>query len=330
MYRLLTLLLITCCISWTYGQDFHWTQFQRIPTQLNPARSGDFHGTARLSGIARTQSGSIANKGYNSYGFGIDIPAIKGFRKLDWVGVGLGFMTDQAGQLDFGTQSTAICLSYHFALDQKGRTYITLGAGMESYGRKLGNPGAAEWADNTTTVLTGIDPTQFNRASGYTGGIQLKTHLSDRTVWRIGGRYARIGKVRVNLIQPRRNLPGRLALHTDVEHQTGPKTKLTGALLWEDYGPANIMMIQGMNKWLLNEKQNITFSAGLGYRFGDAAQGLVAIGWGDIDLGIAYDMIFSSQAPEARPLGGLELALTYVLKIYPEPKVDPVIFCPRF
>ena len=173
--------------------------------------------------------------------------------------------------------------------------------------------------------------TDFKNATGYTGGILFSSQLNKRTHLRIGGKFGRIGKVRVGLGQTSNyEVPNRITIHGDLDMQTGPKTKIIPSFLFENYGTASALVLQGKGKYLLDAKKGIDLTGGLGYRFGDALEVLVGLGWGDIDVGIGYDLPVSGQASEAIPLGGLELAITYVMKLYKEPQVDPVIFCPRF
>ena len=315
-----------------FGQDIHWTQFDRAPLQLNPAQSGDFYGTARLTAIARTQSNSIANTGFFTYAFGIDAPIIKGLRDKDWVGVGLSFASDNSGELELGIRSQSFSGSYHYALDDKATSYLTLGLQIESYGRRIGNAQAAEFRDGTLLSIGGANPSpDFKSATGYGAGLQLTSKLDKRTTLRIGGKYNRIGRVRVELATaPIYQVPNRFTLHADLDRQVGPRTKILPAILYENYGSASVLVAQARGKYLLNAEKNIDVLGGLGYRFGDALEVLFGLGWGDFDFGIGYDLPVSGQASEAIPLGGLEFAVAYMVKIYKEPEVDPVIFCPRF
>ncbi len=318
------------------AQDIHWTLYDMAPLQLNPALTGNFYGTARLSGIARTQSNSIANTGFLTYGFGVDAPIIKGLRDNDWVGVGLSFVTDKAGQLEVGIQSQAFNGSYHYALNKKATSYLTIGVQVESYGRRIGNREAAEFRDESTNPLGppgggGNQGNSFESATGYAGGLVYSSQLNKRTRLRIGGKFARIGNVRVGLVNKQNyKVPNRITIHGDLDMQTGPRTKFMPSVLFENYGTASAFVLQGKGKYLLDAEKNLDLTGGLGYRFGDALQVLLGVGWGDVDVGIGYDLPVSGQASEAIPLGGLELAVTYILKIYKEPQVDPIIFCPRF
>lgn len=329
MQRLLPFLFLMFSTVSLFAQDIHWTQYDMAPLQLNPARSGDFYGTARLSAIARTQSNSIAESGFLTYAFGVDAPIVKGFRENDWIGVGLSFATDQAGSLDIGIKSQQFSGSYHYALNKKATSFLTLGLAAESYGRKLGNPEAAEFRDANSMALPMM--TDFQNATGYVAGLTYTSQINKRSRLQLGGKFARIGRVRVGLVSNGNyEVPNRITIHGNLEYQTGAKTKVIPSILYENYGTASAFVLQARGKQLLDAKKNIDASAGLGYRFGDALQVLVGLGWGDIDIGIGYDLPVSGQASEAIPLGGLELAITYIMKIYKEPQVDPVIFCPRF
>ncbi len=329
MQRLLPILFTIFSFLTVTGQDIHWTLYDMAPLQLNPALSGNFYGTARLSGIARTQSNSIANTGFLTFGFGVDAPIIKGLRDNDWVGVGLSFASDKSGSLEMGIQSQSFSGSYHYALNKKATSYLTLGVQVESYGRRIGNAEAAEFRTELMTPLETM--TDFKSATGYTGGLVFTSKLNKRSQLRIGGKFARIGRVRVGLGQSSNyEVPNRIAFHADLDHQTGPKTKIIPSILYENYGTASAFVAQAKGKYLLDAKKGLDIMGGLGYRFGDALEVLFGVGWGDIDVGIGYDLPVSGQSSEAIPLGGLELAITYVMKIYKEPQVDPIIFCPRF
>jgi hypothetical protein len=51
--------------------------------------------------------------------------------------------------------------------------------------------------------------------------------------------------------------------------------------------------------------------------------------FGDYRAGLAYDMPISSKTIATGPVGGFEICVSYLGKIYKKPKVKPVVFCPR-
>ena len=77
----------------TNAQDIHFTQFYLTPLNTNPAYTGAFEGTFRLSGIYRDQFAGVLNSNpFRTPSFGVDAPLIKGLGKRDWIGVGGVFL----------------------------------------------------------------------------------------------------------------------------------------------------------------------------------------------------------------------------------------------
>jgi type IX secretion system PorP/SprF family membrane protein len=302
------------------------------PLSINPAKAGNFYGTARIGGLARTQGNSIANKGYGSYAIYADAPIIKGFRDKDWVGVGFTIANDVAGELEQTFNYSLFGASYHFALDKRGSTYITVGFQSGTYGKKIANRDAASFADGNgiqSQEYTSIQD-NFNRGTEYAGGVEFRTELNDRTKFRVGARYGHIGKIRQSVAGGSYRLPARIGGHFEADYLLNSRVIISPSLLYEHFKPASQFVAQCKGRYLFDPEKKIEFSAGLGYRFGDAAQVLFGLGWDQIQVGIGYDLPVSAQSAEAIPLGGLEIAASYIIRIYKEPQVDPVIFCPRF
>ena len=115
------------------SQDAHWSLFEYAPLNTNPALTGAFYGTYRLSGIVRDQEffGDVTQGVTNVYGptmtFSVDGPLIRGFRKQDWLGVGGMFYQDKAGDGALITNFSLLSIAYHLALDKKQKTVLTFG-----------------------------------------------------------------------------------------------------------------------------------------------------------------------------------------------------------
>ena len=67
---------------------------------------------------------------------------------------------------------------------------------------------------------------------------------------------------------------------------------------------------------------------GAGYRLRDAAEVLVGAYYKDFRIAASYDVTLSELKDRNNTVGGFELAVSYIGKIFKEPKVKPVIFCP--
>ena len=95
--------------------------------------------------------------------------------------------------------------------------------------------------------------------------------------------------------------------------------------------PATQFQLHGWAGYKLPPKEgkDIKLNFGLGYRFGDSAQGLVGIDYGDIKAQLGYDITLSQLRKANDRAGGFEVAVYYIAKVYKKPEVKPAILCPR-
>ncbi len=117
------------------AQDIHYTMYNMSPLLTNPANTGAFSGTARINGIYRSQW----KRTYETPSVSADSPIVSiGKKKKDWIGVGLLFLNDTAGEVDFTTVYTMLSGAYHRVLDKKGKSVLTFGLQFGSVARSLG------------------------------------------------------------------------------------------------------------------------------------------------------------------------------------------------
>ena len=133
------LFLFAILISGTiFAQDIHWTMFNMSPLTLNPANTGAYEGSFRIGGIYRDQWNSISGAdGFNTPSLYVDAPLIRGFRKNDWVGIGIVTVNDKAGSANLRTQGSLLTAAYHASLDRRGKNVLTLGIQAGSITRRL-------------------------------------------------------------------------------------------------------------------------------------------------------------------------------------------------
>ena len=81
---------------------------------------------------------------------------------------------------------------------------------------------------------------------------------------------------------------------------------------------------------LIKDKDAPKIRFGLGYRLGDAMQVLLGFEKGDFRAGIGYDLTLSTLADANGGNGAVEIAASYIFRIYKQPEVDPAILCPKF
>jgi type IX secretion system PorP/SprF family membrane protein len=347
--KLLLLLASVIAISGLQAQDIHFSQFNMSPMTLNPSNIGAFEGTVRIGGIFRGQFAKVlGNNGqYQTPSVYADAPIIRGFRKKDWVGVGLMFFTDKAGAGKLAHSSAKLGASYHFALNKKATTYITLGAQYGKANRKLN----AEGLDFEKGALPsgGFDPTidtdhalLENPKSDWTdidAGVTLKSRLNDRMDFSVGYAMYHLSKGKYGLISAGGGSGGAGGTSSD---EIGRRSVATGqfniklndkftvspTFLYQTMSGADEIIIQGLGAYMLNPEKEFTLLFGLGYRLRDAIHPIVGAQYKSLRVGLAYDLNISKSVPGYR--GGFEIAANYIIKIYKPAIVKTKVLCPRF
>ncbi|MCB0666499.1 MAG: PorP/SprF family type IX secretion system membrane protein [Saprospiraceae bacterium] len=338
-FRIIQLVLLTIGSGFLYSQDIHFTQFNMAPLTYNPALTGAFYGSVRVGGLYRDQWGSA----YNTPSFYLDSPILKGFRKQDWIGVGVSFFSDEAESeyLPFdantsslrGTITTGGLLAsgaYHFALDKERNTVIALGVQYGTVTKKVGDKFQFEDA-----ILSGM-PTQDilpenDQGKNYldiSGGLTITGKTTGQSFYRIGVSAMHINQPRASIIGSGSGtkLPMRIVGYGTYHMDLNEQLMVTPSILFQNLGTASEVAVQGMLGYKIPD-QNTVLKAGLGYRLGDAMEVLAGVDYKDLRVGASYDLTLSDLKA---PNNAFELAVAYIIRIYKRPKVDPVIFCPRF
>jgi type IX secretion system PorP/SprF family membrane protein len=136
--RHLLLLFVATLLSRTesaMAQDVHFTQFDMVSPNTNPAQTGSFDGTYRVSALYRSQWNQITN-GYQTPLVGIDFN-MKGFRKNDWIGIGAQAYLDRAGIGALTNTLAGLTGAYHVSFDKKHTTVLSFGARVGFLQRRI-------------------------------------------------------------------------------------------------------------------------------------------------------------------------------------------------
>ncbi|MDO8969892.1 MAG: PorP/SprF family type IX secretion system membrane protein [Saprospiraceae bacterium] len=359
--KLLLLLLSSLSLTALKAQDIHFSQYNMSPMTLNPANIGNFEGTVRIGGIYRGQWASvIGNRGqYKTPSLWVDAPIITGFRKRDWVGVGLVFFSDKAGAGDLTQTAAKIGASYHLSLDKKGRAYLTFGAQFGQAGRRV-DPSKYFFEEGY------LNPTP---AGGYNSGAQVdfQSALEARADWRdIDGGIVlnaklnkrmdmSIGYAMYHLSRGNYGLvttgggPGTgtgTGTQGSGNAQINRRSVVTGlfniklndkltvgpSFLYQTMSGIDEISLQALGSYVFNTEKDIDLNFGLGYRLsgGDAIYPMLGARIKSLRVGLAYDVNVSELSSQTNYRGGFELAANYIVKIYKPTKVKTKVLCPRF
>jgi type IX secretion system PorP/SprF family membrane protein len=317
------------------AQDVHFTQFQLSPSTLNPALTGAFLGTFRVGGIYRDQALAITNDRYITPTFYVDMPLMRGVKENDWIGLGLGFYHDRAGVGDLTTNKSMAGLSYHLGLDKNNNNVLSVGIQMAYVQRRLANFSLIRFEDG---ILSGgstnedanlIDP-DGKKYTDWTAGAIFTSYLNDISSLRAGFSMGHLNRQNQGLYTSSDRLQFLYVGFAQFDYDISDRITLKPALFYQRKGKNDELAVQGMTSLLFQEDKDIWLNAGLGFRYGDALEFLVGADIGSLRVGASFDLTVSGLRRANNSFGAFELGVGYIAKIYKKPKVDPIIFCPRF
>ena len=341
------------------GQDYHFSDFRMAPSLINPALTGGFEGTYRLNGIYRDQWRSFgASNPYKTFLLSADLN-VKGDLLLDndWVSVGLSLLSDQAGTGGYKTNITSMQVAYHLGFDDDYKNVISLGvsygsANISANGFYLTTDLPNEQPDFRQSGGPYLPSILNNPDGGPSGsdlsvGLTYKTESENGSLFRFGASLNHINRrdatVVVNTNAPdtiNAPIPGGQRKEDPVfsnfvvfgEGSTllSSKLRLNPAVLFMRAGGYTQFQMQSTADYLINPTEQFSVIGGLGVRAVpfDAAYLIGGIRIKDLTVRMSYDLTLSSL----REIGGgnsFELSVGYVGKIYKQPDIKPVIFCPR-
>lgn len=110
------------------AQDEHFSQFYALPIHVNPALTGAYDGTYRMSAVYRDQWNNQLIAPYKTFAAGGDtsIP-FKVNRREDKIGVGLFFISDRVSEYQIANNKLNLYSSYHMRLGENTPNYIGVG-----------------------------------------------------------------------------------------------------------------------------------------------------------------------------------------------------------
>ena len=339
LYIIITLLVCFLAPKESKAQDIHYTLFDMSPLALNPAMAGGFSGSVRISGIVRDQWFSGLDTDGDLYltpTINIDAPIIKGLRKQDWIGVGVGYLfNDNAGNLIDDKQKKGTIVSsgfyagaaYHLALDEDQNNVLTFGAQYGNLTKTLRQVDFL-YENNYLGSGTNSGPTGEVTAEYKTDinvGATLSGKTGDSTYYRIGASMYHINSPKAKFDNgPDEKLGPRMSIHGTYEYPLSDDLIITPRALFQNYQSTSMIVVQGLASYKFNP--TTWLHGGLGYRFGDAIQVLAGVNLKKLRIMASYDLTVSQLANAS----SFELSASYIFNIYKKPKLTPVIFCPRF
>lgn len=320
-------------LCWSAGalhaQDIHFSQFNETPMNLNPAYTGLFNGIFRVSMHHRNQWTSMGSPYKTSAGyFDFVLGNPNGAARM---GLGLSVYKDQAGDSKLGTFQAGLSVSGIVKMNDQS----TISGGiMGGYGQRSADISALQWENQY--VNGSYDP---NASSGegnlltsfpyvdFAGGVayqyrNVSGSLVGKDVFELN-----VGLSMFHINKPEQKFHGgssdfllrKIVLHANARIDL-PDTKwsLRPSLTYMSQSPAGMVMIGGAIRYRITNGTKVTnfFSEsgiGLGchYRWKDAIVPQLYYDFGDVFVGLAYDVNTSKYRAVSKSQGGWEVTIRY-------------------
>ena len=334
VHKTIILLVLGLFISSvTYSQDLHFTNYYYSPLYLSPAKTGGFPGTLRFGANVRDQFSSFIVEPYQTLMAYADVPIAVGLKPHHWVGAGLNVYADKAGDLNFQNNGAHVSLAYHYAIDPKYKSILTIGLQFGMIQRNINgdNYNSMETLSGNSNdpdryLLENFNPT----IADLNLGVGFKKWTSKKAYFDIGiaayhllpSEYAFTGSTTQNSIAPRINAYLEFHIQHNKRLAFMPLISYSRMIRFQNlFGQFNLA-------YNLNKKSGTVLKGGLGYRSGDAIQFLAGIIYRGWDVGVAYDLTVSSAAEFNNSYGGIELGVRKIIITSKKPKIKPVLICP--
>jgi type IX secretion system PorP/SprF family membrane protein len=331
MYKLLPIVLLLVTVA-TQAQDKHFSQYFASPLTLNPAMTGKFDGTFRVTANFRNQWPGI-NNAFVTQTAGIDGAILRNkIQEIDRAAIGFQAYTDKNGNGILSLNGAALSVAYHKGLDEDGFHQVGIGFQGAYISRRL-DITKATFADQLTTLgFTGVTSEVFtnnqinlNYFDMHAG--MLYTGSNDGfTSWYLGAAFYHVNRPKESFRGANFLLPNRISVSAGTELYVNDKMRINLSGLYMTQAAANQVNIGGAVTLTANndEYNPVNIYAGSWYRVNDAIIPYIGLEFNSIRLGFSRDFTVSNLRNLANGVNGNEFSLIYQRK----PSTFKSIPCP--
>jgi len=283
---------------------------------VNPALAGSSDGEYRVSGIFRTQWGSVANP-YRTVGLSFDARTNKN------IALGVNVLNQSAGDAGFNYLTASISVAYtgvKFGKDLNHRIVLALQPGLLN--RRVDQT-KFKWGDqwNPITGYNASNPTteSFAKTSATTFDAGAGILYFDATPDKKSNLFAGFSLFHIN--KPKdpivssqstelNTIPLRYMVHAGISYNLSERTSIIPHALYMHQGTASETMIGIYAQLNVNEETD--FMIGGYYRLKDAIAPFVGLDWKNFIIGLSYDANTSRLGAMSRSVNSTELSLSYI------------------
>jgi len=320
--KILTVSALLLSFTVSAQQDIHYSQFYSPQLIINPASAGMLNGQVRFMGNYRSQWSSIGTP-FTTISGSVDTRLFEGKMKNSFIGTGITFYNDKAGDSKLTTGNYTFNLSY--ALEVAENFYLSLGVQPGFIQKSISYSGL--YFENQFNGIgfdqsaASYEPTASTSYSTFDigAGMYGVYRIDDRTSIYAGIAGMHLTSPNISFSGGTDNLYRKFTFHggAEIGIKNTHLTVLPNTLM-KFQGPNKIINFGTDLKYIFQEQSHFTgfvnelsMSLGAYYRVGDAFWGVFQFSWTGLTLSFSYDMNLSGLSVATNGNGGIEIGLSY-------------------
>ncbi|MBK6565599.1 MAG: PorP/SprF family type IX secretion system membrane protein [Saprospiraceae bacterium] len=333
------------------AQDPHFTQFYSNSLQLNPATSGTYSGTYRVSMIYRDQYFQPLEESFKTFAASGDVKLNILDKKSDLkdvISMGLTFMSDRVRIFDFNTNQMLLTFAYHKALDKRYKQ--TLGIGFQGgILQRAVNYENLTYHDQFNAIDAYSNPTsEFLPPNNKTvpdlsAGLYYSISPSKTTSVHAGFAFQHFTQPNVSFyddpviinsdVEKTSKYPSRITFHGGVAIKPNYRIEILPRVIVLQQGKKLTAQLSSLFKIKFTSRTGQYLHLGPLFRFVNNVNGtslesmaaMLGIERSNFIIGLSYDWGLTSLVRDSRNFSTLELSLVYIGE-----HDNDTNFCPQF
>lgn len=308
------------------AQDIHFSQYYATPQTLNPAFTGVFNGKIRTNLNYRNQWSGFSSDGaaFETYAASTDIHVSNVALKRNFLGVGMSFYQDKAGDGGLYTQNIMFsnALGMNFS-KKRAENILVLGY---QFGMLIRGLNYSDLTFGSQYINNGVDATaptgerrfdEFRFGYDFSSGLLWISKPSDILSFYLGGSVFHINRPNQSFFKEGQDLIARrYSLHAGAQYTFGRMLDLVPIILHDRQGVASETLI-GMNFMfsdmsIKKDPRKPMYYIGGMVRLGDAFIVTSGIKVRQTKIGLSYDFNLSPLTQGSRFKGGPEVSFEFV------------------
>jgi len=295
-----------------FCQDIHFSLFDWQANYNNPALTG-INPETQVGLQYRDQGFRVSENSYRSYSLFADSYMNREVRKYDHLGVGGSIIVDKAGAGKINTMEALVNLAYHFSIDQKSATYLSMSPQVGFIQRELGSLEDLTFEEE---LLGGTFTEQFlNSNSQYLDagfGITLRRNFSERTSIMVGYSVQHLNDAKSDFSELNvEKISRRSHWHANIVYPLSKNINTESQIHYHNSDVFRELILKQNFNYQLNGETLKYLDFGLAYRNRDAYIMNFGLSLNQIDIALAYELNSSELNQASRPAALIELGIKY-------------------